>query len=118
MSNIKWINLTPHIIRLCRGQKVVKTFWPCGIVARVKTNVKLVDTIDNIPIYQRTNSKTIYLPRPKANTVYIVSSIVLNANAKRTDLVSPESTFLCVKDINNKIIGVKGFQIRGDEYES
>jgi hypothetical protein len=114
MSDIKWVNLTPHIVKVYRGQKIIRTFWPTSPSARIAVDVNLIDVIDDIPIYTRGPSKTINLPKPRKNTIYIVSSIVLNANPKRTDLVSPESAFLGVKNKQNQIIGVSGFQTIGD----
>lgn len=112
---IHWVNLTPHPINFCRGQTIIRIFWPCGTVARLKNDIYLADTIDGIPIFRRTKTRTVNLPKPKKNTIYIVSSLVLKANPDRTDLVSPESTFLCVKDNSNRVIGVTGFQTLGDE---
>lgn len=112
---VTWVNLTAHPIHICKGQKVIRTFWPSGTVARLKNNIYLVDTIEGIPIYRRSETKTINLPNPRKDTIYIVSSLVMKANANRSDLVSPESNFLCVKNNANKVIGVTGFQTLGDE---
>ena len=115
-KKIKWINLTPHNIKIYRGNRVLRNFPTSGEVARIRTQINLMEIIDGIPIYQRRKLITVGLPKPKKDTIYIVSYLVLAANPKRTDLVSPEAGFLKIKNKLGLITGVTGFQ-RIDTHE-
>lgn len=109
-KKIKWINLTPHSIRIYRGNRVFREFPASGEVARIKTQINLMEIIEDIPIYQRRRLVTVNLPKPENNTIFIVSYLVLAANPRRTDLVSPEASFLRIKNRNGHTIGTTGFQ--------
>lgn len=103
---IKIINLTPHAVTITDGP----TFQPSGQVARV--SVQQVDDrdINGVPVKKQTFGDIVDLPNPQADTVYIVSAIVLAAakDMGRTDVVAPD-TANAVRNDNGHITSVPGF---------
>lgn len=95
-TSMKYINLTPHEIHLLdKKGNTVRYIEPSGMVARVKgTKYVLCETQHNIPLYQMKDGEDIhYLPQPKENTIFIVSTIVLRAiKGKRSDVFAPYET--------------------------
>jgi len=120
----KIINLTPHPINIIRGDQKI-TIPPSGKVARVQPKQQVVGFINvqdtEIPIVRTEFGEVQGLPEePEPNTIYIVSTIVLQAIANNPELaekfrgkvVAPDtSPSGAVRDEQGRIIGVKGFQI-------
>lgn len=104
---MRFENLTPHSIReVTTGQ----TIPPSGIIARVKSSTVKVAEHSLAPIYASTFGEIEGLPEPKEGTVYIVSSLALNAvPLERQDVVSPGNL---QRDQNGIPIGCVGFRIR------
>lgn len=102
----KIINLTPHDITITNGP----TFPPSGTVARVSVQQVNVGDINGIPVKAQTFGDIVDLPEPQADTVFIVSAMVLNAakEAGRNDCVAPD-TSNAVRDSEGRIISVPGF---------
>lgn len=96
---MKFINLTPHTITLNDGRE-----FPSIGVARVANSfTEIVDDICSVK-YGEVEG----LPEPKANTMYIVSQMVLAAS-NRTDLVAPATGHPdCIRE-NGFIKSVPGF---------
>ena len=98
---MKFINLTPHTVRLNRGTE----FPPSGQVARVKARhdvdawisdgpdgaLELNDEFfgDAIPVYRPVFGQVEGLPEPAEGTMYIVSGMVAAACRGRDDVVCP-----------------------------
>jgi hypothetical protein len=98
-----FVNLTPHTI----NEAVTgKNFESSGIVARVKSEAKIIEEIDGIAIFQNSYGEVENIPAEKENTLYIVSGLVLEAS-DRTDLVAPGEL---VRDEQGKAVGCKGFR--------
>src|SRR5690554_6702685 len=102
----KIINLTPHPIVITDGP----TFPASGTVARVSVQQVDAGTIAGIPVKTQTFGDIVDLPAPQADTIYIVSALVLSAAkaAGRTDCVAPD-TANAVRDDNGRIVSVPGF---------
>ena len=98
------INLTNHpITDVMTGI----TYQPSGIVARADTNKKLVSKAGQPAIYEYEVHNLEGLPEAKPNTLYIVSSMALNAVPKdRLDVIAPGP----VEKYENKPIGCRGFR--------
>lgn len=108
---MKFVNLTSHEINeLVSGT----TFPVSGIVARVST----VETVDRnfgkIQVKKTVYGEIVGLPESQEDTIYIVSSIVLNAlrelGTNRTDIVSPAKS---VRGADGQVTGCLGFRING-----
>ena len=98
---MKFVNLTPHTVRLNRGDE----FPPSGQVARVKAmhrvdswisdgpdgRVELDDnfSLEAIRIYRPVFGQVEGLPEPVGGTMYIVSGRVAAACRDRNDVVCP-----------------------------
>jgi hypothetical protein len=96
---------------LGEGQEV--EIPPSGQQARVLPRQVRTGEVNGIPIVRTEFGEVEGLPEPEENTVYIVSTLVLQAlKGSRADVVSPDtSPTSAVRDANGKIIGVRGFQI-------
>lgn len=109
MSNIevehKLVNLTSHeITEVTSGTIIPRS----GIVARVKTDTKIVSTVGACPIFKTEISELMGLPAPVTNTKYIVSALCLNAvPADRTDVIATGNP---QRDARGVIIGCVGFR--------
>ena len=107
---VKFINLTPHTIYLNDGRK----FEPSGQIARVSSQFKEVDLVDDVIIYEVTYGNIENLPEPDTDVIYIVSNIVLEAGKKknRWDLVAPATGHPdCIRNEQGQIVSVPGFII-------
>ena len=122
MTNI--INLTPHIVRIKDEEtRFVFVFEPDGPVPRVEMATQFVGHIKysvswgpneeyklNIPLVKQTAETVTGLPEPKANTILIVSRMVLEACPFRKDLVAPDTGVgSVVRDEYDQIYAVRRF---------
>jgi len=110
-TNTKFINLTPHSITLMGDGKVIRDFPPSGKVARVSSNVELMDPIDGVPTVRTSHGRVEDLPIPINGVVYIVSSLVLSCILGRNDVISPDTgPQSVVRNAKGHVIGVNRFQ--------
>lgn len=108
----KIVNVTPHEIVVFdqEGKNVIMRIPPSGIIARVTTTQQKVGEINGIPIFKTFYDKVENLPDPQPNTIYIVSSLVLQAlGGSRSDVVAPDTGTGAVRDSSGKIVGTKAF---------
>ena len=117
---VEYINLTPHEITLIDDQGNVKMkIPPSGQVVRVKSEQQVNRELeDGVKIYDTVFTEIEGLPEKKEDTIYIVSTLVLQAlkanGIERDDVVAPNtSPGQVVRDENGRIIGVKSFQRLG-----
>lgn len=76
---MKIVNLTSHLVTILdQNNNTVETIHPCGEVARVEYEAKVVDYLGAIPV-STTNYKVSGLPKRRKNTIYIVSRKVFEA---------------------------------------
>ena len=97
------INLTPHEIKEIESGI---SFPPSGEIARVDSIMKKEETIGRICVYSRSFGEVVALPEPSPKTLFIVSSLVLEAAKDRKDLLAPGEL---VRDEKGRPIGCKGF---------
>lgn len=97
-----FINLTPHDINLNNG----KVYKVSGKLARVSSEVIMKED----GFYRQNFSEVVGLPDYKEGVYLIVSGIVLQAEKKRKDLVSPATSHPnCKRNSLGNIISVPGF---------
>ena len=104
-SNVNFVNLTPHAIRLNDG----RVFEPSGSIARVSQSIS---EFDENGIAIQSFGEVSGLPAPIEGTIYIVSAMVLGrAQAEgRNDVVAPATGHpKCVRDEAGRIVSVPGF---------
>lgn len=111
MSNI--INLTQHTINVFLGQKEIS--FPSQGLARVKTEEKIIGTVDGIPVVKTVYTTVEGLPAPQEDTIYLVSTLVLQAlkanGVCRPDCLAPNTGLSgAIRDDQGRIVGVRGFQ--------
>jgi len=111
----KVINCTPHSIVVYSLNEKYGEIMPyeieaSGIIPRVEESTEKVDLIES-PVFwgweivRKKFSGVINLPEYEEGTALIVSSLVKSASS-RTDLCTPHDF---VRDVENKIIGCRGF---------
>ena len=106
---MKIVNLTPHNVNIINEDGSIRTIKASGTVARCAQSTQVVDTIDNIPITTTNFGDVVDLPLPQADTMFIVSRLVLTACSDRNDLLVPNDF---VRDDNGNIIGCKSLAMR------
>lgn len=102
------VNLTAHsITEVTSGQ----VFPASGIIARVKANTVKISEHLGCPLYSTNFGELEGLPAPIEGTVYIVSSLALNAVPKdRTDVVAPGNL---QRNEHGQPVGCVGFRRGG-----
>lgn len=104
------INLTPHPIVLIQADGTQVTIPKSGQVARVSaTPGQAVGSLGGVPLFSATSYGPVEgLPPPKADTVYIVSGLVLSRCIGRSDVVGPGTGPQdgAVRNEKGEIIGV------------
>ena len=110
---MKVVNLTAHSINVILGEQNIA--YPSEGLARVKTEEKIIGTVDGIPVVKTVYTTVEGLPDPEEDTVYLVSTLVLQAlkanGIKRNDCLAPNTGLSgAIRDDQGRIVGVKGFQ--------
>ena len=102
---MKIVNLTGHeLTELNTGTFIP----PSGRVRAVPATVK-TSTVAGIPIYKSTFPEIEGLPPREEGTIYVVSSLALNAvPAHRTDVVAPGN----VKKVDGVVVGCYGLKAK------
>lgn len=114
---IKLVNLTEHPVRLVSEEENggVVFVAPSGDVARVSVkstpqahlNIHTEGGVIAAPVVLREFHEVTGLPKPKENTFFVVSSIVLAACPERTDLLAPDTGPESVIRKDGQIVGVR-----------
>lgn len=109
MKEMKIVNLTPHAIRLYKPDGSVVEIPPSGRVARVATRrVERGSLSGGIPVVSIEYGEVEGLPDPQEGTIYVVSSIVLQAVKGRGDVFAPDtSPEGAVRDEKGNVVGVR-----------
>ena len=103
---MKYINLTPHEIKLNDGA----IFPPSGKVARVESVIKPIEhNLSPYSAFTEVYGDVKNLPKPSPETYYIVSGVVFS-NTNRLDVVKPATGHkdVCRND-SGHILSVPGF---------
>lgn len=114
---VRFVNLTPHSINVVRDDgSIALSIPPAGTVARVTTQQTVVTQLDGIDVVRTTFGDVDGLPAPQDGTVYVVSTLVLQAlkanGVDRSDVVAPDtSPASVVRDDAGHIVGVRRFQV-------
>lgn len=105
-DNVKFVNLTPHALNIV-NEEVNLTVEPSGTIARVAVTTEEVE--GRRGFYQQVFGQVEGLPEPEADTVYIVSGMVLSAlGSTRPDVVAP-ATAMAARNEKGQIVSVPGF---------
>lgn len=100
---MNFVNLTSHTINEVISGKAIE---PSGRIARVKASTTKVNEHAGIPIYASTFGEVEGIPEPQPDTIYIVSSLVLNGT-NRSDVVAPGNL---QRNEHGQPIGCVGFR--------
>ncbi len=102
---MKIVNLTPHAVNFVNSDNVVvRTIGASGVVARVSTATKTIDSIDDIPVTITEFGTIENLPEPATDRIFIVSSLVAQRCTDRQDVFIPNES---VRDTQGRIIGCR-----------
>lgn len=99
---INLVNLTPHAINIVNTDDSTTTIPVSGKIARVDSTVVNIGSINDIPLVRTVFGNVIDLPDPVDDTIYIVSTMVLNRVPDRLDVVSPANL---VRDDSGLVVG-------------
>lgn len=97
-----WVNLCIHDIVIVKSDTFKFVIAPSGVVARVDTETVSLGEDDGIPITETIFKDVIGLPAPQEGTKYIVSKIVAERCADRTDVYFPNEN---IRNDQKKVIG-------------
>ncbi len=98
------LNLTPHEVRLRRGDGSEVVLPPSGTVARVSTTEEVVETFDGIPLVRRVFGEPVGLP--PEGVPCIVSALVAAAVPGRKGVFAPDTGPTAVRDEKGLIVAV------------
>jgi hypothetical protein len=99
---MNFINLTPHAVTIARAGLPALVISPSGQTVRVETRDVAAETVDGIEFVTRQFAGVTGLPEPQQDTIYIVSSLVLERCQERGDLAAPADF---VRDDQGRITG-------------
>jgi len=110
MSEMEWVNLTPHLIRLITPDGVVE-IPPSGQVARVGEVRKKAGEVEGLPVFAVEYGEVEGLPPSRPGTRYLVSRPVLDAlrarGVQRPDVFAPDTGAGAVRNEKGEVVGVK-----------
>ncbi len=106
---MRFLNLTPHAITVLVAEGVETIFLATTLAARVQVSSTDLDSIAGFRLRTQTFGEVENLPAPQADTIYIVSAIVLAAlKGRRPDAGAPDTGPDAVRE-NGQIKAVRGF---------
>ena len=105
---MKFVNLTAHAVLIAARLGGATSIPPSGQVARCTMNQTLAYWAEGVPVYSTEYGAIENLPEPEVGTVYIVSTLVAQA-AARKDVVSPDRN-APLRRKDGKAVGVKALQ--------
>jgi len=114
-TNMNVVNLTPHAINIKTYSGDVIEYKPSGVIARVdflhyiRASKDVIDKFQFVPcdIVTRDRGQVINLPSPQENTIYIVSSMVLDAMLHtRYDVFAPDTGDTAIRNEKGLVIAV------------
>lgn len=106
----KFVNLTKHNIVLLREDGTSITLPSTGTVARVNSESRVVRVVNKIPITVTVWGEIVGLPEPRADTIYVASTIVAMI-VRRQDVVCPNTSPLsAIRGESGEIVGVRSLQ--------
>lgn len=107
---MEFINLTPHPIVVRDLEGVDHTFQPDPRgPARVSVSTETLPAIAGFRLQQQAFGQVENLPAQQAETVYIVSALVLGRVSGRDDVVAPDTGRDAIRDDAGRIVAVRGF---------
>ena len=106
---MNFVNLCPHPIRVMGADGNVQTF-PSEGVARCATSSVTLPSVAGFRVVETTLGQVTGLPEAQADTIYIVSAMVLSAvKSSRQDVVGPDTGPTQVRLPNGQTDYVMGF---------
>lgn len=102
-NGMKIVNLTPHALNLLVEGEMVEI--PSTGLARCATTVDDVSVLGGVRIVQTHYGEVTGLPAPEADTIYVVSAMVLAAlGGSRDDVFGPADY---IRDEANRVVGAR-----------
>lgn len=103
---MKFINLTPHNIRIQKEDGRIWTLPPSGHEVRIEETFMTAGRIDGIAIHWAQMGSIQDLPPPQEETLYVTSKLVAQRAARR-DVYSPGPL---IRDEQGQSIACQGLQ--------
>ena len=107
----KFINMTPHVVRVLLPDGSYRVFEPSGARAIVTATPTPQGEWDGVPLISTTWGQLEGLPEPAEGTLYICSTLAAQGASRlgRTDVVSPDSGPSAVRQ-DGQIYAVRALQ--------
>lgn len=110
--NIRYVNLTPHVVNveLADGRKFA--FEPTKPEARMSvasSQASFNGYESEVPLTMPVFGEVINLPEPVAGVAYIVGTM-LAQRVMRSDVVSPDTGKTAIRNEAGQVVAVRGFQ--------
>lgn len=117
MGAVSFVNLCPHDVTLMDGNGMKLTFKASGQVARLDSKAErshltigIAEGMEiGLPLQEIEDGAVYGLPEPQENTIYITSYIIAK-HVRRPDVISPLTDQTAIRDEDNRVVGVRGFQ--------
>jgi len=107
----KFVNLTPHEIRVIKGNGEVMVIQPSGLIARIKEEILFDEVVEDVEMIEKRFSEVEGLPEKiEKNAIYVVSMMVKNTERLRSNskFVVPDTGATAIRE-NGRIIAVRRF---------
>jgi len=107
---MQFLNLTPHALSAVLEEEdgITVVFPPSGTVARVAVRTETLPSLAGFRLQSQSFGRVENLPEPEADTVYIVSAMVLAQCKDRSDVVAPDTGKDAIRK-DGQIVAVRGF---------
>lgn len=103
---MEFVNLTPHTIDIMDvAGNPIANIAPSGTVARANMIRKQVGSFDGIPTFLTMYGEPTGIPEPAADTIYIVSGMMVQAVPDRTDVWAPGDL---LRNAEGQVVGCVG----------
>lgn len=101
---VTFVNLTPHEVRIKVGEDEI-VVPPSGTIARCAERRIEMPPLGSVPVTRAEYGAVAGLPAPQPDTIYIVSSLVLDTAPDRADIFAPGPA---IRDAEGRIVGCAG----------
>lgn len=108
VTEIKFVNCTPHVVNIVKENGNILSIEPSGIVPRCTQLEDKLVSIYGFTITRQTFGKVMDLPEPEIGVYLIVSRLVASAAKDRTDLLVPGPM---VRGENGRPCGCRGLSV-------
>jgi hypothetical protein len=109
MSEIRFVNLTPHALTIYKDGEIAYEIPTSGNVARRAVSEEIVGEVNGTTLARTVFGEAEGVPTPEEGVMYVVSRLVKDGLAEREDVICPDTGKTAVRDEGGRILGVTRF---------